>query len=139
MSSNHSSPQTASDWSLSLDLLIARAALDQSLRCELLKNPHDCCKSNGVLIPGDVRLVITSADQETIIREIPSDVLTTEVKKVSVNAAKRELATYNASTESVDVTTTATENIEVVIDECAVVTCEEIVVTIATVEASGVS
>ncbi|MFL0783909.1 MAG: hypothetical protein AB8B43_07205, partial [Prochlorococcus sp.] len=90
-------------------------------------------------IPGDVRLVITSADQETIIREIPSDVLTAEVKKVSVNAAKRELATYNASTESVDVTTTATENIEVVIDECAVVTCEEIVVTIATVEASGVS
>lgn len=120
MSSNNSSPETSSNWSLSLDLLIARAALDQSLRCELLKNPHDCCKSNGVLIPGDVRLVITSADQETIIREIPSDVLTTEVKKVSVNAAKRELATYNASTESVDVTTTATENIEFVIDECAV-------------------
>jgi len=120
MSSNNSSPETSSNWSLSLDLLIARAVLDQSLRCELLENPHDCCKSNGVLIPGDVRLVITSADQETIIREIPSDVLTTEVKKVSVNAAKRELATYNASTESVDVTTTATENIEFVIDECAV-------------------
>ena len=120
MSSNNSSPETSSNWSLSLDLLIARAVLDQSLRCELLENPHDCCKANGVLIPGDVRLVITSADQETIIREIPSDVLTAEVKKVSVNAAKRELATYNASTESVDVTTTATENIEVVIDECAV-------------------
>ena len=71
MSSNHSSPETDSDWSLSLDLLIARAALDQSLRSELLENPHDCCKANGVLIPGDVHLVISNADQETIIREIP--------------------------------------------------------------------
>ncbi len=139
MSSNYSSPETNSDWSLSLDLLIARAALDQSLRSELLENPHDCCKANGVLIPGDVRLVISSADQETIIREIPSDVLTTEVEKVSVNTAKRELATYNASTESVDVVTTAAETIEVVMDECTTVECEEIVVTMATVEASGLS
>ena len=102
MSSNHSSPETDSDWSLSLDLLIARAALDQSLRSELLENPHDCCKANGVLIPGDVHLVISNADQETIIREIPSDVLTAEL---TVHAASRELATYNASAETTETTT----------------------------------
>ncbi len=120
MNSKNSAPHPASDWLLSLDLLIARAAIDASLRSKLLENTHECCKVNGVLIPEGVRLVLTSAEQETIIREIPSDLLTTELEKVSLNAVSKELATFNSSTE----TTETNAELTVAEVECAEVTCE---------------
>ena len=120
MNSKNSPPQPASDWSLSLDLLIARAAIDASLRSKLLENTHECCKANGFSIPPGVRFILTSAGQETIIREIPSDVLTTELEKVSVNAVSKELATFNSSTE----TTESNAELTVAEVECAEATCE---------------
>ena len=120
MNSKNSAPHPASDWLLSLDLLIARAAIDASLSSELLENAYECCKANGVLIPPGVSLILTSAEQKTIIREIPSYVLSTEIEKVSVNSASTELAAYNSSTE----TTESNAELSVAEVECAEVTCE---------------
>ena len=88
------------EWVLSLDLLIARAALDQQLRASLLEAPRETCKANGVNIPQDVQLVITHSDRPTLIREIPSTLPAASFEKTSETSLILEPAVYNGTITS---------------------------------------
>ena len=111
-SNSKSSSDVVSDWSLSLDLLIARAALDPVLRSQLTQNPHHCCKANGISLPDDVNLVVTSSDKEIITREIPTILPAASFKKTSNNTVTRELAVFNGTTEYTETNTTTTVEAE---------------------------
>ena len=87
------------EWSLALDLLVARSVLDPSLRAELLANEEVYCKSNGVSIPEGLRLVLTHPDQPTLIREIPSTLAAGSFEKTGVTPQLREPVVYNGTTE----------------------------------------
>jgi len=69
------------EWSLALDLLVARSVLDPALRAELLVNPEACCKVNGVSIPEGLRLVLTHPDQPTLFAIYPAHWLRAHFKK----------------------------------------------------------
>jgi len=47
------------DMDFALDLLLARAALDEELHQQLIHDPEACCCRNGIELPAGVRLVIT--------------------------------------------------------------------------------
>ena len=87
------------EWTLALDLLVARSVLDAALRAELLADPEVCCKANGVSIPDGLRLVLTHPDQPTLIREIPSTLAAGSFEKTGVTPQLREPVVYNGTTE----------------------------------------
>ena len=87
------------EWTLALDLLVARSVFDAALRAELLADPEVCCKANGVSIPDGLRLVVTHPDQPTLIREIPSTLAAGSFKKTGVTPQLREPVVYNGTTE----------------------------------------
>ncbi|MDA9661403.1 hypothetical protein N9T35_00245 [bacterium] len=88
---------TSQDWKLSVDLLIARAALDPKLAQELLNDSGQCFAKNGIEIPQNVQLVIASETQDVVVKTIPtfcqSDV------KVSVDELPQMVgsSTFNSS------------------------------------------
>ena len=94
------------EWTLALDLLVARSVLDSALRAELLANPEACCKANGVCIPDGLRLVLTHPDQPTLIREIPSTLAAGSFEKTGITLKLREPFVYNGTTEYTEATTT---------------------------------
>jgi len=100
--------QSRNDWTLSLDLLIARAALDENLRRVLIQDTRKCCANNGVVIPTDVMLVITDAEQETLVKQIPSLTKTIDFTKTSTTARELEPMSFNGTTEN----TNTNENAE---------------------------
>ena len=59
------------DLDFALDLLLARAALDEELHQQLIHDPEACCHRNGIELPAGVRLVITLPGQEVLVRAIP--------------------------------------------------------------------
>ncbi|NBO66182.1 MAG: hypothetical protein EBU88_15305 [Acidobacteria bacterium] len=94
------------EWVLALDLLIARATLDEELRTALLKAPQQTCLSNGVIVPEGVQVLITRADQPTLIREIPTTLPSASFEKTAATSYVREPVVYNGTTESTEVETT---------------------------------
>ena len=128
MSSSKNLSQSESDWTLSLDLLIARAALDQSLRSELLLNPKKCCSANGVIIPDDIHLVFTNIDQELLIREIPT------IPTITSDCVKTEWepAHYNENVTEADIAAEQYEAAQVV--TAAEVEAEAVAGTVAAAE-----
>jgi hypothetical protein len=96
------------EWTLALDLLVARSVLDAALRAELLADPEVCCKANGVSIPDGLRLVVTHPDQPTLIREIPSTLAAGSFEKTGVTPQLREPVVYNGTMEYTE-TETSTE------------------------------
>jgi hypothetical protein len=101
------------EWGLALDLLVARSVLDPALRAELLANPEECCKANGVSIPEGLRLVLTHPDQPTLIREIPSTLAAGSFEKTGVTPQLREPVVYNGTTEYTETNTTTVAEAEV--------------------------
>ena len=99
MSSISTTFSATGEWSLALDLLVARSVLDPALRAELLANPEVCCTANGVSIPEGLRLVLTHPDQPTLIREIPSTLAAGSFEKTGVTPQLREPVVYNGTTE----------------------------------------
>jgi len=87
------------EWTLALDLLVARSVLDAALRAELLADPEACCKANGVSIPDGLRLVLTHPDLPTLIREIPSTLAAGSFEKTGVTPQLSEPVVYNGTTE----------------------------------------
>lgn len=105
MSSISATFSATGEWSLALDLLVARSVLDPALRAELLANPEACCKANGVSIPDGLRLVLTHSDQPTLIREIPSTLAAASFEKTGITTQLREPVVYNGTTEYTESTT----------------------------------
>ena len=108
------------EWVLALDLLIARATLDEELRTALLKAPQQTCLSNGVMIPEGVQVLITRADQPTLIREIPTMLPSASFEKTGATSYAREPVVYNGTTEST--TTNTSTSVEAEATEVEAVT-----------------
>jgi hypothetical protein len=108
---NPTAPDYCNDeWVLALDLLIARAALDQELRTLLLDDPLHACKVHGVAIPDGIQLIITTADLPSVIRQIPTALPNASFAKTGDSPRLREPVVYNGSTEYTETnTTTAAE------------------------------
>lgn len=100
-------------WILALDLLIARATLDEELRTSLIEEPKQTCLSNGVVIPEGVQVVITSADQPTVVREIPISLPSASFEKTAATPFVREPVVYNGTTEYTETNTTTVAEAEV--------------------------
>lgn len=109
--SRSDSPQD--EWVLALDLLIARATLDEELRSSLLSAPHETCLYHGVLIPEGVQVLITRAEQPTLIREIPTSLPSASFEKTAATPFIREPVVYNGTTEYTETNTTTTVEAEV--------------------------
>tara|TARA_B100000482_G_C12597545_1_gene293888 strand:+ start:888 stop:1271 length:384 start_codon:yes stop_codon:yes gene_type:complete len=60
-----------SNLEMSLDLLVARASLDKSLRNELMHDAERYCIENGIKLPEGTKIVFTSAESHLIVKEIP--------------------------------------------------------------------
>lgn len=101
------------EWVLALDLLIARATLDEELCAELLKAPQQTCLSNGVMIPEGVQVLITRADQPTLIREIPTTLPSASFEKTAPTSYVREPVVYNGGVETTATNTTTAAEAEV--------------------------
>jgi len=112
MSSISTTFSATGEWSLALDLLVARSVLDPALRAELLANPEVCCTANGVSIPEGLRLVLTHPDQPTLIREIPSTLAAGSFDKTGITPQLREPVVYNGTTEYTETNTTTTAEVE---------------------------
>ena len=109
------------EWILAVDLLIARATLDAELRASLLNAPKQTCRSHGIKIPEGVQVVITRADQPTLIREIPTTLPSGSFEKVAATSNVREPAVYNSGVEETTTNTTAEVEAEVLVTADAVV------------------
>ena len=108
------------EWILAVDLLIARATLEEELRASLLSAPKQTCRSHGIKIPEGVQVVITSAEQQTLVREIPATLPSGSFEKTSSIAYFRESALYNgAAVEEV-----ATAQVQVYVDPAEFVVSE---------------
>ena len=94
------------DLDFALDLLVARAALDEELQEQLVKNPEECCNRNGIELPAGVRLVITHPGQEVLVREIP--MTTSEAGLSKAVQSTRELASahFNSAVAVENITET---------------------------------
>jgi hypothetical protein len=109
MIDNLSSESIHEEWLLALDLVIARAALDDELRAQLLNNTRQALLANGVDVPVGVNVILTHPDQPTIVREIPGSVPQASFERVSVVAGVLEHAAFNGTTEYTEVETTEAE------------------------------
>ena len=99
------------DLDFALDLLLARAALDEELHQQLIHDPEACCHRNGIELPAGVRLVITLPGQEVLVRAIPMN--TSDAGLSKADQSTRELA--SAHFNSAETTTVTTEEAEVTV------------------------
>ena len=95
------------DLDFALDLLLARAALDEELHKQLIHDPEACCNRNGIELPAGVRLVITHPGQEVLVREIPMN--TSEAGLSKAEQSTRELASAHFNSAVVVENLTETE------------------------------
>ena len=85
---------------MALDLLVARASLDDELRQELLANPQAHCLENGIQLPEGTQLIFKNEDSNLIIKEIP--ILETNTKKIlRSEKAQNELVSNCFNSEEV--------------------------------------
>ena len=97
---------------MALDLLIARAALDEDLRQELLANPQAQCLENGIQLDEGTQLVFKNPESTVIIKEIP--ILQSDSKTVlATGNTTRELVSNGFNTEETETNTTAVAEAEV--------------------------
>lgn len=113
MSNPISTDQLQNEWELALDLLIARAVLDDDLRLSLLEQPEQTCRENGVRLPEGLRLIITHPDQRSMIREIPSGLASPSFIKTDVLERELEASVFNGQTQTTETTSTTTAEVEV--------------------------
>ena len=99
------------DLDFALDLLLARAALDEELHQQLIHDPEACCHRNGIELPAGARLVITLPGQEVLVRAIPMN--TSDAGLSKADQSTRELA--SAHFNSAETTTVTTEEAEVTV------------------------
>ena len=94
------------DLDFALDLLLARAALDEELHKQIIHDPEACCHRNGIELPAGVRLVITHPGQEVLVREIP--MTTSEAGLSKAVQSTRELASahFNSAVAVENITET---------------------------------
>ena len=95
------------DLDFALDLLLARAALDEELHKQLIHDPEAYCNRNGIELPAGVRLVITHPGQEVLVREIPMN--TSEAGLSKAEQSTRELASAHFNSAVVVENLTETE------------------------------
>ena len=127
------------DLDFALDLLLARAALDEELYKQLIHDPEACCHRNGIEVPTGVRLVITHPGQEVLVRSIPMN--TSEAGLSKANQSTRELASahFNSAvaveniteTELVVINTSASDQVMVEAETAASAQAQTIVSTVA--------
>lgn len=113
MSIDNNHPTEQQEWSLALDLLVARAALDGELRLALLADPLQTCMQNGINVPAGLQLIITHADRPTLVREIPTALPSASFEKTAATPYLREPVVYNGTTEYTETNTTTTVEAEV--------------------------
>ena len=102
-----------SQWSLALDLLIARAALDEELKIQLMNDTAGTLVANGVEVPDDIHVVINHPDKQCVVREIPSMNADTRFEKTGATVKSREPVVYNGTTEYTETNTTTVAEAEV--------------------------
>ena len=111
------------DLDFALDLLLARAALDEELHKQIIHDPEACCHRNGIELPAGVRLVITHPGQEVLVREIP--MTTSEAGLSKADQSTRELASahFNSAVTTAETTenTSAVEQVSEVVGPTTVV------------------
>jgi hypothetical protein len=112
MSNPISMDEGQNEWELALDLLIARAVLDDDLRQSLLEQPEQTCREHGVRLPEGLRLIITHADQRSMIREIPSGLASPSFIKTDVLERELESSVFNGQTQTTTTTTTVAVEVE---------------------------
>ena len=106
------------DLDFALDLLVARAALDEELQEQLLKNPEECCHRNGIELPAGARLVITHPEQEVLVRAIPMNTAEAALSKADQSTRELESAHFNSAvviemeTEMVITSTTTSDEVQ---------------------------
>lgn len=100
------------EWELALDLLIARAVLDEDLREALLEQPKKTCRDNGVMVPEGLQLVFTHAAQPNMIREIPAGLANPSFIKTEVLERELEATVFNGQTQTTETTTTVEVEVE---------------------------
>lgn len=113
MSNHISQDQHQHQWELALDLLIARAVLDDELRLALLEHPGQTCRDNGVRVPDGLQLIFTHADRPSLIREIPTGLASPSFTRTDVIERELEAAVFNGQTQTTDTTTTVQAEVEV--------------------------
>ena len=101
------------EWVLALDLLIARAVLDDELKRALLSDSHNTCKANGIAIPDGITLMIVDGQQPTVLRQIPMSLPNASFARTSPTPYLREPVVYNGTTEYTETNTTTTVEAEV--------------------------
>lgn len=101
-----------SQWSLALDLLIARAALDEELRSQLMNDTTGTLLANGVEVPDDIHVVINHPDKRCVVREIPSTNADTHFEKTGETVRTREPVVYNGTNEYTETNTTTVAEAE---------------------------
>lgn len=95
------------DLDFALDLLLARAALDEELYKQLIHDPEACCHRNGIELPAGVRLVITHPGQEVLVRAIPMN--TSDAGLSKADQSTRELASAHFNSAETTAETTEVE------------------------------
>lgn len=113
MSIDNDQPTEQQEWSLALDLLLARAALDSELKLSLLADPLQTCILNGINVPAGLQLIITHVDQPTVVREIPTTLPSASFEKTAPTPYLREPVVYNGTTEYTETNTTTVAEAEV--------------------------
>ena len=114
---------------MALDLLIARAALDEDLRQELLANPQAQCLENGIQLDEGTQLVFKNPESTVIIKEIP--ILKSDSKTIlATENTTRELVSngFNHQTQETNTTTEAEAEVEAVAAVEVVVAAAEVIV-----------
>jgi hypothetical protein len=112
MSINNNSVSEQEEWSLALDLLVARAALDEDLRLALLAEPRETCRTNGIDLPAAIQLIITDANHPALVREIPAALPSASFEKTASTPYIRESVVYNGTTEYTETNTTTVAEAE---------------------------
>ena len=95
---------TKSNSEMSLDLLVARASLDKSLRNELMHDAERYCIENGIKLPEGTKIVFTSAESHLIIKQIP--ILNPDnstIQKIAVKTPARPTVGSGNEVETMDV------------------------------------
>ena len=94
------------DMDFALDLLLARAALDEELHQQLIHDPEACCHRNGIELPAGVRLVITHPGQEVLVRAIPMNTSDAGLSKADQSTRELASAHFNSAVAVENITET---------------------------------
>jgi len=127
------------DLDFALDLLLARAALDEELHQQLIHDPEACCHRNGIELPAGVRLVITLPGQEVLVRAIPMNTSDAGLSKADQSTRELASAHFNSAvaveniteTELVVINTSASDQVMAEAETAASAQAQTIVSTVA--------